>query len=136
MSTILIVEDEPLSRLLAEDTVRQLGFDPLGAGSAGEALGLAKHEPLIDILFTDVHLGSELSGWDVAAQVRRIHPRVPVLYTSGAAGPEDHQQHGVRESCLLPKPYTPDALAEAIQDVLAIREGRDAVPTLPLVCRK
>ena len=51
---ILVVEDERRLRQLAVDTLTELGYAVLAAGSAKEALDLIDKHPEIRLLFTDI----------------------------------------------------------------------------------
>jgi CheY-like chemotaxis protein len=114
MAAILLVEDEPLSRMVAEATLRALGFAVLATADGATAIALARAEAVLEILFTDVHLLPGPDGWEVARVVRRIHPGIRVIYTSGQVDADQHARFGVPGSCLLPKPYTPEELTMAI----------------------
>src|SRR5262245_31707015 len=37
----------------------------------------------LDVLFTDIRLGGELNGWDIAEIFRKHRPHIRVLYASG-----------------------------------------------------
>ena len=55
-TTVLVVEDEPTVRALAESIIEALGYMMLSAANAREAIALLEqHEP-INILFTDINL--------------------------------------------------------------------------------
>ena len=54
--TILVVEDEPTVRALAESIIETLGYRTLSAASAREAIALLEQESSVDLLFTDIHL--------------------------------------------------------------------------------
>jgi CheY-like chemotaxis protein len=114
MAAILIVEDEPLSRMVAEAALGALGFVVLATADGAAAITLARAEAELEILFTDINLLPGPDGWEVARTVRRIHPGIRVIYTSGQVDADRHARFGVPGSCLLPKPYTPDELAMAI----------------------
>jgi CheY-like chemotaxis protein len=119
MTSVLVVEDEPLLRFMAEDVVRGLGFESIGAGNGCQAIWLANNSPTLEVLVTDINLGPGSTGWEVANRVRQLHPNVLVIYTSGLAGPDDHSRYGLAGSSLLPKPFTPEELAKAIRNSLA-----------------
>jgi CheY-like chemotaxis protein len=119
MTKVLVVEDEPFLRIMAEEVVRSLGFEPIGAGDGSQAMKLAEASPELEILFTDINLGPGPTGWEVADRVRQVHPNVLVIYTSGLSDPDDHSRHGLAGSSLLPKPFTPEELAGAILDSLS-----------------
>jgi CheY-like chemotaxis protein len=104
MAAILIVEDEPFVRMMAEDAAQSLGLQLLSATGGEAAIAAARTVPALEILFTDINMPPGPDGWTVAREVREIHPSVRVIYTSGQAGPEDWARFGVPQSRLLPKP--------------------------------
>lgn len=116
MATILIVEDEPFVRMMAEDAAQGLGLEPLSATGGDAAIAMARDAQALQILFTDIHMPPGPDGWTVAWAVREIHPGIRVIYTSGQAGPEDCARLGVPRSRLLSKPYTQAELAAAIAE--------------------
>ncbi|WP_343712898.1 response regulator [Inquilinus sp.] len=116
MAAILIVEDEPFVRMMAEDAAQSLGLAPLSAADGEAAIALARATETLAILFTDIHMPPGPDGWSVARAVREIHPGIRVVYTSGQVGPEDWARLGVPHSRLLPKPYTSGELATAIDE--------------------
>ena len=69
-----------------------------------------------DLLFTDIVMPGGLNGWAVAANARRLRPRLKVLFTSGY--PDNAGAGDAPGSYLLRKPYRRAALAQAIRDAL------------------
>ena len=53
---VLVVEDEPTVRALAESVIEGLGYTILSAANAREAIALLEQDESIDILFTDINL--------------------------------------------------------------------------------
>jgi two-component system cell cycle sensor histidine kinase/response regulator CckA len=120
--TVLLVEDEDAVRALAVRILERLGYDLLVAGSGVEALAIAtRHRRPVDLLLTDVVMPG-MSGRELAAQLAGCHPETAVLYTSGYTE-EVIAHHGVLDPGLrfIPKPYTPQALANAVRSALAPR---------------
>jgi PAS domain S-box-containing protein len=117
--TVLVVEDEPEVRRVAVAFLHTLGYIPCEAGDAVTALEqLAKHSE-VDLLFTDIVLGGEMTGFELAAEAHERHPRLPVLFTSGyeyASMDMDIRAFGAFE--LLRKPYRREQLDTAIRRVL------------------
>jgi CheY-like chemotaxis protein len=61
---VLIVEDDPLLRMLAVEVVEEAGFVALEAGNADEAVALLESRPDISLLFTDIDIpGCGLPKW-------------------------------------------------------------------------
>lgn len=63
-----------------------------------------------------------MSGADLAAASRRRHPHIPILFTSGYAGPEIATQAEAPISSWLRKPYTVADLAAALQRVFGNKD--------------
>jgi PAS domain S-box-containing protein len=122
---VLVVEDDALVLHHVGHLIRQLGYDVTMASTGDEALELVRSGAEFDLLFTDVIMPGSLKGPDLAREVRRIHPDIRVLFTSGytedALTAEDLAQEPVR---LLQKPYRKAALAQTLREVLAPREGK------------
>ncbi|MDD9947022.1 MAG: PAS domain S-box protein [Myxococcales bacterium] len=119
VETILLVEDEDMLRRLGEQQLRRHGYCVLSAGCGSEALGLVDrhHEP-IDLLLTDLVMPG-MNGRELAEQLAARFPKLRVLFTSGYA-PDVVAHHGVLEpdAEFIPKPYTLQALARRVREVL------------------
>jgi two-component system cell cycle sensor histidine kinase/response regulator CckA len=117
--TLLLVEDDESVRRLMQRSLLARGYRVLEATSAEAALLLsASHAGHVDLLITDVVL-TGVSGRDLASALVSTRPAMKVLYVSGYT--EDTVvQHGVRTAAgaFLPKPFTPDALARKVREIL------------------
>ena len=121
---ILLVEDEADVRQLVTWQLRGMGYDVVEAGSATEALHILSIKDDFDLLFTDVVLSDAISGLELARRVlRAFGSRTKVLLTSGYLKEDLFQEYGLpgREMPLLPKPYTREQLAAAIQGVIGTK---------------
>jgi CheY-like chemotaxis protein len=119
--TVLLVEDEPQVRKLIREVLRGRGYTVLEAGDGVEALRVAAgHAGPIHLLVTDVVM-PRLSGRALAEHLMALRPALKVLYLSGHTD-DAVTAHGVREGVsFLQKPFTPDALAGRVREVLAER---------------
>ncbi|MGH6981671.1 MAG: ATP-binding protein, partial [Stellaceae bacterium] len=116
---ILVVEDDPKVRAFSADTLRELGYGVIEAGSGPEALRLLENEPRVRVLFTDVGLPEGMSGRELADEARRRWPRLHVLFTTGYA--RDAIVHDGRLDPgieLIAKPFIANALAARIRELL------------------
>jgi two-component system, cell cycle sensor histidine kinase and response regulator CckA len=117
--TILLVEDEELLRTPIREILERQGYSVLEAGNGEEALVVARQYPgPINLLLSDIVMPG-MNGRDLAGQLSRIRPDLKVLFMSGYT----HNaivHHGVLEEGLafLEKPFTPEALAVKIRQVL------------------
>jgi CheY-like chemotaxis protein len=111
---VLVVEDEPMIRMLVEDMLADLGHTVAGqAGAIDEAVTLAKQADF-DVALLDVNLNNQPITPVVEVLVAR---GVPFVFASG------YGQRGVpeayRASPTLQKPFQADALAQAIDAATA-----------------
>lgn len=101
--TILIVEDHFTTRWAAAEYLRRRGYKVLEAVNATEALGLAAAGTQIDALFSDVELGEEQGGHELAQWFGKHRPFIPVLLTSGAENQDPSPMSELRS--FVRKPY-------------------------------
>jgi PAS domain S-box-containing protein len=117
--TIVLVEDEPMVRDFVAAALRQHGYSVMVTVDALEALQIAnEHQEEIHLLVTDVVM-PKMSGPELAERFLIARPGTKILYMSGYAG-DAIVHHGILESGLpfLQKPFTPDALARKVDEVL------------------
>ena len=79
---------------------------------------LAAAEPPVEVLLTDVIM-PEMTGVDLAAQVRVRQPGLPVVLMSGYIDPMVEVDQ-LDEVTMLRKPFTAASLTAAIQEALGI----------------
>lgn len=116
-STILIVEDDPAIQELLAETLRDAGYEALGAAEGGEAVDLARQRRP-DLVVLDLAIPG-LSGHSVLHELRESPDtrHIPVVIASGYEGllPEEDQPlvQGV-----LQKPYDLDEFLETVASAL------------------
>jgi len=113
----LLVEDEALVAMVAEEFLAELGFEPIPARNAAEAMEIiASGEDLV-VALVDVGLPDQ-RGDELARRLRTLRPQMPILMASGydqgdlIAQFKDDDGIGV-----LSKPYTEADLARALEAV-------------------
>jgi DNA-binding response OmpR family regulator len=116
--SILVGEDDQLIQSVVEEALSDGGFEPNIAASAEEPVTLlsgtkSKYRALV----TDIKLGGEVDGWQVAKHARVIDPTLPIIYITGAH-PEHWAANGVPSSLLLVKPFAPAQLVTAVAQLL------------------
>jgi CheY-like chemotaxis protein len=111
---VLVVEDEFLIRDSIVDYLRRAGCLVLEAPSGEQALALLHEDQPIDVVFTDIRLGGELTGHDVGRTCRAMWPDVAVVYTSGHALEPARTVPGSR---FFAKPYQPDQILHACREL-------------------
>ncbi len=117
--TILLVDDETAVRQLIRRILQMNGYTVLEANGGMDALQICQqHEGLIHLLLTDV-LMPEMNGQNLAERVTALRPHIRVLYMSGCIDSalitlSDRKT----EIAFIQKPFTPDALARKVREIL------------------
>ena len=109
--TVLVVEDEPIIRMVAVEALEDAGFSTVEFGTAEEAIAFcAAGEREIAAIFTDINMPGDLDGLDLVAVMNRTQPHVAVVVSSGR-----YQERPVdlpHRAVFLPKPWrAPDLIA-------------------------
>jgi two-component system, cell cycle sensor histidine kinase and response regulator CckA len=116
--TILLVEDEPVVRDVAQRLLRMLGYQVLPCANADEALGRARAHGTIHLLLTDVIMPGR-TGPELADALRAERPELRVLYCSGYTDSTIVERGLIGPGvCYLAKPYTPMELAKKTREAL------------------
>ena len=120
MIRLLLVDDDPLILLAAGTALRaDGGFAVREARTAGEALQeVAADAP--DAIVTDVQL-PDFDGTDLLARLRAAAATrdIPVIFLTGASGPEAERLRTLGARGVVPKPFDPFALADQVRQLLA-----------------
>src|SRR3984957_21024563 len=109
---LLIVEDEPLVRACAVETVTAAGFEVIEAANADEAIQILECRSDIRVVFTDVHMPGSMDGLKLAPAVRNRWPPIKIIVTSGRElATEQDLPEGGR---FFAKPYNQIQLRDAL----------------------
>ena len=82
-TTILVVEDEALIRMISADILEEAGFRVLEAANAAEAILIMEGADHVELMFTDIRMPGRMDGLELAAFVHAQWPDVRLLVTSG-----------------------------------------------------
>lgn len=127
----LLVEDDAMAQAHAQRQLQVAGFTvhPVSSfDAAAEAIATGGY----DLLLTDLHLGTDQTGWPLVAQSRAHHPAVPVIVLSGRL-PQIHPYSDGQDPLVtcLPKPLTSEALDLALDPKLAPKTSQHARSVQP-----
>ena len=119
MTAILVVEDDEQVRVLAESILRDAGHSVIAATGAEGSQALLDTKQSVNVLFVDIHLGSDLeAGLKLAQSAKEHRPELCVLYTSGEAVNDGMKALFTKPSLFLPKPYTAEQLNKSVSFLL------------------
>jgi DNA-binding NtrC family response regulator len=118
---VLVVEDNVEVGQFSTQLLQDLGYETTWAASADEALKLLSEVSGFDAVFSDVVMPG-MSGVELGREIRRRHPGLPVVLTSGYSHVlAEEGRHGFE---LLHKPYAVEELSRILRKVTAPRRNR------------
>jgi CheY-like chemotaxis protein len=88
-SVVLLVEDEPLVRLVTAELLAESGLRVIEAVNAAEALAVLESGLRVEVVLSDIEMPPGPDGFALARQIRKCWPKVEVLLTSGRQWPRE-----------------------------------------------
>jgi two-component system cell cycle sensor histidine kinase/response regulator CckA len=110
--TVLLVEDEPMVRSVAERALTRHGYKVVTADNGEEALEILGQGDPIDLLISDVVMPG-MDGPTVVREARKSRPELKILFMSGYAEEQLRKSIDIENVNFLPKPFSVTELAEA-----------------------
>jgi CheY-like chemotaxis protein len=118
---ILVVEDEPLIRLVLTEALTDGGYSVLEAANGAAALELIDGLENLRGLVTDVRMGPGPNGWEIAHRAREKFAGLAVVYVTGDSMAE-WSANGVPLSTALQKPFASAELVTALANLLVAQQ--------------
>ena len=117
---VLLVEDNAEVAEVGRAYLEELGYGVHHAASAQHGLDLLERESGIDLVFSDILMPGGMNGVQLAEAVRRRHPGIAVLLTTGySSSAQDAVRRGF---AVLQKPYDLAGLRRALREVRGMAE--------------
>jgi PAS domain S-box-containing protein len=117
--TVLVIDDEPLVRMLVTDVLRDLGYAAIEAVDGPSGLKIIQSAVRIDLLITDIGLQGGMDGGQVAEIARKLRPDLKVLFVTGFAENAALSQGRINAGMsVLTKPFAMEALAARVKGLL------------------
>ncbi|HYF52942.1 MAG TPA: response regulator [Salinarimonas sp.] len=113
---VLLVEDEPLVRLVQVEILRDDRLWVVEAGDADEAFELMRGRPDIRVVVTDVDMPGSINGFEFARLVHQGWPDIGIVVTSGKMRPDPGDLP--EGAIFVPKPTSADVLTAKIRSLL------------------
>jgi CheY-like chemotaxis protein/anti-sigma regulatory factor (Ser/Thr protein kinase) len=112
---VLAVDDEPEVLAALEEMLASLGYEPAGYRDSREALDAARAEPgRFEAVVSDEVMPG-LTGTQLAIELRRLNPRIPILIASGFGGSGfETRALAAGVNRILKKPYRMSQIAEVL----------------------
>lgn len=116
---VLVVEDEPVIRMVLNDYLSGEGYRVLLAEDGAQAFEILASKPHLDLMVTDFRLPGGVSGVEIAEPAIMLRPELKVIFISGY--PAEIRESGspiALSAPILAKPFDLDSLREQIQKLL------------------
>jgi PAS domain S-box-containing protein len=118
--TVLIVDDEPMVRLLITEVLQELGYAAIEAADGASGLKILLSDTHLDLLISDVGLPGGMNGRQMADAARLARPDLKVLFITGyaenAAVGNGNLEEGMH---VMTKPFPMELLASRIKAIIS-----------------
>jgi two-component system, cell cycle sensor histidine kinase and response regulator CckA len=115
---ILLVEDEDMVRAVAERALARQGYEVVCASDGDEGLDLVRSGEKFDLVVSDVVMPA-MDGPAMAREIRKLQPRLPILFMSGYAEEQLRNQIDIEAMHFIAKPFSVQQIADKVAKVLA-----------------
>ena len=119
--TVLLVEDEPMVRSVAERALTRHGYKVITADNGEDALEILANGDPIDLLISDVVMPG-MDGPTMVREARKSRPDLKILFMSGYAEEQLRKSIDIENVNFLPKPFSVTELAEAARNAAANKQ--------------
>ena len=118
--TVLLVEDEPMVRTVAERALTRHGYSVITADNGEEALEVLARGEEIVLLISDVVMPM-MDGPTMVREARKSRPDLKILFISGYAEEQLRKSIDLENVNFLPKPFSVSELAEAARRAIGTK---------------
>lgn len=124
--SILLAEDEQAVGRVMKRQLEQAGFAVTLVNSGDEALGVLEGGAQFDLLITDIVMGGQVQGPELARRVERDYPGMPVLLVSGYPRESSLGEYGdvLSRHVVLSKPVRHAVLVAEAQAAIGRAKAR------------
>jgi two-component system CheB/CheR fusion protein len=128
---ILIIEDDPELRDLLDHLLKDEGYRTAVAPNGTAALGLVAEGAIQpNLILTDFNLPNGMDGLQVSAKLReRLHHKTPVIILTGDISTGTSREIALQNYVKLDKPVKLKQLTQVIQEVMALSNSVERVPS-------
>ena len=131
----LVVDDDPTNLIILTRFLNFLGISCITVSNAAAALDKFQNERDFDLVLTDNQM-PEKTGWVLIQEILAINPSFPVILTTSAVSDGRWIESGTKagrirlpdDMAFLPRPFSPDALKQIIEEATGIKLQEKEIP--------
>jgi len=118
--SVLLIDDEEMVLSVSRELLEGLGYRVLTADNGKAAIAeFETKADEIDLIILDFTM-PEMSGGETLKRLKSIHPKVPVLVSSGySLGAQEHEILQHEGTGFIQKPFRLQVLAQKVREMLA-----------------
>jgi two-component system, cell cycle sensor histidine kinase and response regulator CckA len=116
--SVLVVDDTSEVRSLMRRILEGAGYQVREAADGVQALSILGESTSVSAVVADIRM-PKMDGWELAAQLAKRSPRVPILFMSGY---DVHLASATLPGPLLPKPFRAETLLERLKQLLELKQ--------------
>jgi two-component system chemotaxis response regulator CheY len=120
MARILAVDDSPAMRQMVSVTLRSAGHEVIEAADGRDALELARKQPAVDLVITDINMPN-MDGITLVKELRQLahYQGVPLLVlTTEASAQRKQEGKAAGATGWIVKPFNPERLLATVARVI------------------
>lgn len=113
---VLLVEDEPVIRMILAEELRSVGLSVVEAHNADEAWSFLQAGGKPDLIVTDIAMPGSMDGVELMSRVVKYYPYIKRIITSANPRPQNILELGR----FLPKPFRLETAAKLALETLRL----------------
>ncbi len=118
LKTILVVDDEEMTRDVIAQALKIMGYHPITAEDGLEAIKMIKvSKP--DLVITDIHM-PKMNGLELLQETKKYDENIPIILITGF-DPEEARNSAdeYQASALITKPFRLSQLSEVMEKIFS-----------------
>jgi CheY-like chemotaxis protein len=120
VTTVLVIEDEFMLRVLLSDYLQECGFRVVAVDDAAEAISIIENSGVkIDLVFSDVFMPGSMDGFGLKRWLRTNRPNLPIILASDDSKKADAAGELCESGPLMSKPYDLETVVTRVRTILA-----------------
>jgi two-component system, response regulator PdtaR len=122
--TVLLVEDDPLLRMISHDGLSAAGYHVIEAANASEAVAILEARGDISCVVSDIVMPGDMNGIALSWEMQSRWPLIPMILSSGKALPSPANVPD--STIMLQKPFALGDLRTAVSRAIIGSGPEDA----------
>jgi len=114
--TVIVVEYDEISYILIQECLKEFDFLIYRCYTSGEIVELIKKDKTVALVFLDIYLKDNITGFDLVKLLKDLKPNLPIVFQTA------YVLNEIKSKCFevgcdyfLPKPYNLNEFKEVVR---------------------